>query len=131
MNYKITEKVIGLVEKLISEGYKGEPVITDCYATGTREILGKVLSIRLPGFCKESLHLVEDLDEGVIMFVGRYNHEGAYSDPQVSHVVAEAWGMYKYYQARGYEMPHEFQRLFIKYGYVKETVVTQTIMEEL
>jgi len=123
MTYKITENVLKLVQDLIDEGYSGTVEITKSYASGTKDILGDSISVQLSGFCKESLYLVEDTETEELVLVGRYNHEGAYSCPDVALIVAKAWEFYKAYKPRGYTMPFEFQSLFVKYGYLKAKTV--------
>ena len=39
MTYKITQKVLDLVDALFSEGYEGECTITNVYCTGMAEVL--------------------------------------------------------------------------------------------
>ena len=125
--YKITERVIALVEQLISEGYEGEASLSSAYCTGTGEILGAALSVQLTGFCKESLHIVES-DDGQIVFVGRYEEEFREPEATVADIVAVAWSMYRSYKDRKYSMPEEFKGLFAKYGYL----TTRTrVVEEL
>lgn len=127
MEYKITEKVLNLVECLFSEGYSGVVEITKSYATGTKEHLSDSLSVQLSGFCKEQLYIVECVGEGYgngcIMFVGRYNELGLAESPNVGTVVELAWNKYKIYKDRGYGLPTEFEKLFLKYGYLKKKTV--------
>ena len=129
--YKVTQKVLDLVEDLFKQGYQGEATLTTSYASGTRNVLGDTLSVQLSGFCKETLHLVEDLDDpdNDVFCVGRYGEEG-YAD-SVERIVGLAWSMYKAYKQSGYSMPHEFEELFKKYGYLKQKVVpAKTVWEE-
>lgn len=124
MTYKITENVLQLVQDLKDEGYSGTVEITNSYASGTKEILGDVLSVQLSGFCKENLYLVEDIEEHELVLVGRYNQEGSYEYPVgVRLIVSKAWKFYKDYEIRGYGIPYEFQSLFVKYGYLKAKTV--------
>lgn len=120
MTYKITENVLQLVQDLKDEGYSGTVEITNSYASGTKEVLGDVISVQLSGFCKESLYLIEDTDSNELVLVGRYVQEGSYTYPVgVELIVSKAWEFYKAYRPRGYIMPYEFQSLFVKYGYLK------------
>ena len=127
VEYKITQKVLDLVEKLFEEGYKGSVEITKGYATGTAKHLEGRLSVQLSGFCKEHLYIVERTGSGycdALVFVGRYDCLGDYpTDCDVHTVVDIAWQKYKTYKDRGYGMPHEFESLFVKYGYLKKKVV--------
>lgn len=127
MEYKVTQKVLDLVEKLFEEGYKGSVEITKGYATGTAKHLEGSLSVQLSGFCKEHLYMVETVGEGYgvncVMFVGRYDELGLAEEPNVETVVDIAWRKYKTYKDRGYSMPHEFEALFVKYGYLKKKIV--------
>lgn len=131
MTFKITERVIKLVEDLIKAGYDGEAVLTNSYCTGTFSFLGEVLSVQLNGFCKETMQIVEDTDTEEILFVGRYDLELRHPDPTVETVVEIAWSMYKdYKQYKNWSMPEEFKSLFLKYGYLKEKKITKTVLEE-
>lgn len=127
--YKITQKCLDLVEQLINEGYRGTVEITKSYCTGTHEVLGDALSIQLSGYCKESLHIVEDTETSELLFVGRYSIE--WVTPAVEGIVESAWGFYKSYKGSGYSMPYEFEDLFKKYGYLtKKVVPAKTVWEE-
>lgn len=131
MNYKITEKVTTLVENLIKEGYDGDVTLTNSYCTGTAQFLGESMSVQLNGFCKETMQIVEDMDSGEVLFVGRYDLELRHKDPSVETIVELAWDMYKSYKEyKNWSMPEEFKSLFLKYGYLKEKKVTKTILEE-
>jgi hypothetical protein len=131
MEYKITEKVLSLVTDLIKAGYEGEATITNCYCTGTAAFLGDAFSVQLTGFCKESLHIVEDVSCGEILFVGRYDLEARHMEPKIEDVIEMAWGMYRGYKTySSYSMPSEFKELFIEYGYLKEKKITKTVWEE-
>ena len=130
MTYKVTTKVLDLFQQLLDEGYQGDAALTNDYATGAKETLGNSMSLKLNGFSKETLHIVEDTDTGSIVFVGRYNKEGVFTDPTVSDIVDVAYSFYQYYKDRGYSMPHEFVELFKKYGHIKEKTVTSTVYEE-
>ena len=127
MEYKITEKVLNLVEQLIADGYSGIVELTKAYASGTKEYLGQSLSVQLSGFCKEHLYIVECIGEGYgngcVMFVGRYDELGLAEEPNVETVVDIAWHKYKTYKDRGYGLPSEFESLFVKYGYLKKVLV--------
>ena len=131
MTYKITQKVLDLVDALFNEGYEGECTITNGYCTGTADVLGDTRSCMLTGFCKETLHLVEDTDTGEIVFVGRYGTEKCYENPTVEYVVAIARDMSEIYGTRGYGMPSEFETLFLKYGYIKEEIVTKKVYKKI
>lgn len=123
MEYKITQSVLNLVEDLFKEGYEGEARITNSYPTGARNVLGESFSVELTGFCKETLHLTSPVNTSDIVFVGRYEHEGLYTDPKVEDLVSLAWVQYKCYKDGGYSIPHEFEKLFVKYGYLKKKLV--------
>lgn len=131
MSYKITPKVIALVEQLFAEGYTGKATLTSSYPTGAGEVLGNALSVELTGFCKESLYLVEDTDAGVVLFVGRYRLEGAHEDPTTQSIVDLAWSMYETHFTRGYGRPDEFEKPFIHHGYLEERVRTLTELIEV
>lgn len=120
MTYKITQKVTELVESLFEEGYVGEVSVTNSYCTGTKSVLGESFSVMLSGFCKESLHLVEDIESGEIVFVGRYEQEGSIPEPAVEDIVHIAWEMFDTYEDCGYSLPEEFRSLFLKYDYLEE-----------
>lgn len=126
MTYKITRKVLDLVENLIRAGYRGEVKITDSYPTGTWTVLEGAVVIELSGFCKESLYIVEDLLIGTVCFVGRYSLEDSYEDPTVEDIIRTAWNMYTSYESRGYGLPYEFEDLFIQHGYLKKVTETKT-----
>lgn len=129
--YKVTQRVIDLVEQLFQEGYTGEATFSNGYASGTEEVLGVSFSLQLTGFCKETLHLTEDND-GNIVFVGRYCEERRDPDASVQDVVRIAWKMYKSYKAYSiYGRPYEFDVLFEKYGYItKKTQIVESIIEK-
>lgn len=128
--YKITERVIGLVEQLFAEGYEGEATLSFSYCSGTANIIGSAMSVQLTGFCKETLHLVEDSD-GQIVFVGRYNEERRMPEATVADIVAVAWSMYRTYKASKYSRPSEFASLFEKHGYLtKQTRVVEELIEK-
>lgn len=131
MTYKITQKVLDLVESLFNEGYEGECTITNGYCTGTLDVLGDTRSCMLTGFCKETLHLVEDTETGEIVFVGRYSIEKRCKDPNVEDIVVIAWDMWETHGTRGYGMPSEFVTLFLKYGYMQEEVVTKKVYKKI
>lgn len=131
MEYKITQKVTDLVAELIKSGYEGEATLTNSYCTGTSAFLGDAFSIQLTGFCKESLYVVEDIDNGEILFIGRYDLEARYMNPAVEDIVDIAWGMYRSYKEyKNWGMPSEFRGLFIYYGKLKEKKITKTVYEE-
>ena len=114
--YKITQRCIELVEEIFKEGYGGTAEITRSYCSGTQDVLGEAFSIQLSGFCKETLHIVEDTDTEDLIFVGRYAVERV--EPTVEGVVEAAWSFYKSYKGSGYRIPSEFEGLFKKYGYI-------------
>lgn len=130
MSFKITEKVTTLVEELFKEGYQGDCEFTNSYCTGTYEVLGDAYSLKLSGFCKESLHVVENTETGEIYFVGRYSTEAVKAEPTVEDIVSIAWIVYKCYNDRGYSMPSEFKDLFVKYGYLTKKTITKEVWEE-
>lgn len=128
--YKITQRCIELVEELFKEGYGGTAEITSSYCTGTQDVLGEAFSIQLSGFCKETLHIVEDTDSKDLLFVGRYNIERV--EPTVEGIVDLAWSLYKCYKCSGYSIPHEFKALFKKYGYlIEKKVPAKTVWKEV
>ena len=97
MAYKITQKVLDLVEELFAEGYEGTTEITNSYCTGTKGVLGESVSVMLYGFCKETLHLVEDTDTNEVLFVGRYSEEYRSKTPSVEDIVKIAREMQEFY----------------------------------
>lgn len=127
MTYKLTTKVLDLVERLIKEGYGGEATLSRCGCTGTQEVMSENdcgLWVELTGFAKETLNLVEDLETGKIVAVGRYSHEGTVET--VEDVVRKSWEMYDVYEWKGYSMPLEFESLYEKYSFIqKEEVVVK------
>jgi len=129
MKYRITQKVIDLVQALYDEGYAGEVNITPCMYSGAKETLGDSLCVVLQGFSKEVLHIVEN-EAGNILLVGRYSPEGEAENFEVRHIVSIAWGYYKHYSVRGYSRPDVFEELFKKYGYIEEKVVTQIVEKD-
>lgn len=134
MAYKLTTKVIDLVEKLRDEGYCGTIELTNCGCSGTQSVMdenGCRTWIQLSGFSKETLNLVEDLETGEIVAVGRYGHEGTVKD--VEDIVRMSWGMFTCYESSGYSMPSVFESLYEKYGFIKkeEVVIKQTKVKRL
>jgi hypothetical protein len=127
--FKVTPKVLSLIEDLYSEGYQGQCKFTNEYYSGTKAILGDHRAMELTGFCKESLSIVEDAYTGDILLVGRYQTEKVLEIPRVVDIVQIAWEMYKSYKTIGYSKPDEFHNLFIKYGYIK--IVQKTTEEEI
>lgn len=130
MNFKITAKIMDLVTELVKEGYRGTATICNNYCTGTKAVLGESFSIELSGFCKETLHLVED-EEGFVWCVGRYSTEDSFENPTVENIVDIAWDMFNTYESRGYSMPYEFESLFVKYGKIVKKVVTTETYERV
>lgn len=129
--YRVTPKIIELVQQLLTEGYSGTIELTDKYATGTREVLGQAMAVQLSGFCKEHLYLVEDIEVSEILFVGRYGIKGIMCFQQeatVRDIVQLAWQVYQSYKHRGYTCPDGFVALFLKYGYLEEQ--TKTVLVE-
>lgn len=125
----INQKIISLVENLLKEGYEGVVEIVDTYPSGIADYLKDHLSVKLDGFCKENLYISAN-HENLVEFYGRYYYEGMFTEPTVENVVKMAWDKYKYYSSYGdnYSRPAEFEKLFIKYGYLKEQ--TQVILVE-
>lgn len=128
MAYKLTTKVIDLVEKLRDEGYCGMIELVNCGCSGTQSVMdenGCRTWIELSGFSKETLNLAEDLETGEIVAVGRYGHEGTVST--VEDIVRKSWEMFECHEWKGYSMPYEFEYLYEKYGLieVEEVVVKQ------
>lgn len=130
MSFIVSTRIINLVEKLLEAGYGGEATLDNSYCTGTAGVLGKAISVKLTGFCKECLHLVEDTESGEMVAVGRYSIETTSPEFSVEDVVSMAWTMYKSYKDRGYSRPHEFEDLFKKFGYLTERSVTKTVIDE-
>lgn len=125
--YQITPRVLQLVTDLFNEGYQGTSEITKSYCTGTKEVLGDAGSVQITGFCKESLHIVEDVETNEIVLVGRYEEEDRSKEGYtVEDIVRKAYYFFQVYQPRGYGEPLEFQKLFEKYGLVKVKTVTKT-----
>ena len=123
MTFKVTEKVLRLVDKLYEEGYPGECVYSTPGYSGALETLQNTRSLNLSGFCKETLHLVENLATNEIVAVGRYSIED--SDVESVHdIVRIAWDMYLLYENSSYLMPSEFIELFKKYNYIEEVQTT-------
>lgn len=127
MQYKLTTKVLDLVQQLIEEGYEGEAALCRYGCSGTQAFMddgGARLWIELTGFSKETLNLVEDVDVNAVVAIGRYSHEGVVES--VQDIVRIAWEMFDSYEGRGYSLPVEFKELFKKYGYIEEKQVTTT-----
>lgn len=134
MAYKLTTKVLGLVEQLIEEGYSGDATLSRCGCSGTQSVMdenGCKTWIELSGFAKETLNLVEDLETGEIVAVGRYSYEGTVDT--VEDIVRMSWDMFTCYEGSGYSMPSEFESLYEKYGFIKkeEVVVKKTKVKRL
>lgn len=130
MTYKVTQKVLDLVEELFKDGYGGEAVFTNSGCNGTLDFLDGAFAMQLSGFCKETLHLVEDTDTGCVVAIGRYDIERE-DVKTVEDIVDVAWSMYCCYEDSGYAMPSEFLDLFKKYGYIKERTRTTTYYEKV
>lgn len=127
MTYKLTTKVLDLVEKLLEEGYCGTVQLSRGGCSGTASVMDEhdcKMWIEIPGFAKETLNLAEDLEDGTITAVGRYQYEGEVET--VEDIVRLSWRMFQYYEARGYSMPYEFIGLYEKYGFIEKKVVTKT-----
>lgn len=130
MTYKVTQKVLDLVEELFEVGYEGEATFTNSGCSGTMDFLDGAFAIQLSGFCKETLHLVEDTDTGCVVAIGRYDIESENVN-DVEGIVAIAWNMYYCYEDSGYAMPSAFLDLFKKYDYIKEKTRTTTYYEKV
>ncbi len=127
--YKVTQQCIDLIEELLEEGYQGEITLSNCFCTGTANYLEDTMAIVINGFCKEQLHIAEDITDSSIAFFGRYSVEQV--RPSVAGIVEFAWVTYQSYKQSGYSMPHEFETLFKKYGYLKQkTIPSRTVWEE-
>lgn len=123
MTFKVTEKVLRLVDELYEEGYSGECVYSTPGYSGALEILQNTRALSLSGFCKETLHLVENLATNEIVAVGRYSVED--SDVEsVKDIARISWDMYLFYENSGYSMPSEFIELFKKYDYIEKVQTT-------
>lgn len=135
-DFKVTERVVDLVKGLYDEGYTGTVEYETSYPSGISDELNGGHSLKLSGFCKENLYLTADADTGDIHTFGRYCSEDREYTREDSLIVVEdivrtAWFNYKSYKERGYNIPEEFKTLFVKYGFLKEKVVTETIFEEI
>ena len=134
MPYKLTTKVLELVEQLIEEGYGGNATLSRYGCTGTQEVMsenGCKLWIELSGFAKETLNLAEDLETGEIVAVGRYSYKGTVET--VEDVVRKSLEMYEYHEYNEYSMPSEFESLYEKYGFIEreEVLVRKTKVTRL
>lgn len=134
MTYKLTTKVLDLVEQLYAEGYGGNATLCRYGCTGTQEEMsdnGCTLWIELSGFAKETLNLAENLETGEIVAIGRYSYEGTVET--VEDIVRKSWEMFGYHEGKGYSMPSEFESLFEKYGFIQkeEVVVKKTKVTRL
>ena len=121
MAYKLTTKVIDLVEKLRDEGYCGSIELTSCGCSGTQAVMDEndcKLWIELTGFAKETLNLAENLETREIVAVGRYSYEGEVDT--VEDIVRMSWYMFTSYESSGYSIPSEFESLYEKYGFIKK-----------
>lgn len=129
MSYKLTSKVIDLVDQLFEEGYGGEASLCRHGASGTWEVMFDndcKTWIELSGFAKETLNLAENLETDKIVAVGRYSLEGIVET--VEDIVRISWEMFNYHESKGYSMPYEFESLYEKYGFIeKEEVVVKKI----
>ena len=123
MTFKVTEKVLRLVDELYEEGYSGGCVYSPPWYSGALETLRNTRSLNLSGFCKETLHIVENLATNEIAAVGRYSIEDGDVE-SVKDIVRIAWDMYLAYENSGYSMPSEFIELFKKYDYIEEVQTT-------
>ena len=130
MIFKVTEKVLRLVDKLYEEGYSGECIYSTPGYSGALELLQNTRSLNLSGFCKETLHLVENISTNEIVAVGRYSTED-YDVESVKDIATIAWDMYLMYENSGYSMPSEFIELFKKYGYIEEVQTTTYVKKDL
>lgn len=125
MELKVTPQCLDLATALIEAGYTGCISIERVGYSGAQEVIGHTpVIMKLTGFCKECYHLAEDTGTGETVIVGRYAlvHRGEM--PTVENMVAGAWSCYKRYKNKGYEVPHEWRNLFIKFGFLKEKTVT-------
>lgn len=134
MTYKLTTKVLELVEQLIEEGYGGNATLSRYGYTGTRKVMsenGCKLWVELSGFAKETLNLAEYLETGEIVAVGRYSYKGTVET--VEDVVRKSWELYNYHEYKGYSMPSEFESLYEKCGFIKreEVLVKNTKVTRL
>ncbi|WVK89985.1 hypothetical protein [Burkholderia phage vB_BpP_HN03] len=115
--YKVTGRVTQLVEDLMNQGYKGDIRFTQSYASGCVLKQGTV-SVELTGFCKETLCLVEDIEDAGVVGFGRYGD--SVSNLTVESLVRHAYFNYKQYKkSKNYPMPEEFKDLFLKYGLIR------------
>lgn len=126
--YKITPKILNLIEALLDEGYAGEALIIK-----KAQFMGNVGEvpypfIKLSGFCKDTMYIAEN-SAGEIVVIGRYNTEIQNSLVTVADIVDLAWDVYKRHVSRGYEYPHEFTELFIKHHYLIKQMV-ETYIEQ-
>lgn len=128
----ITERLINTVTKLVENGYKGEVTITNSYPSGAAQYLEGRFSVKLEGFCKESVYIVDNTDKGYFEVYGRYNLDTTvdYEDADTKFFVDLAWSFYKCYKHSGYGLPYEWEDLFKVYGYIYEEVVTSRVIKE-
>jgi len=133
MTFKITERLLDAVGELLKEEYEGDIRISESYCTGTRNVLGNTASVELTGFCKESLYIVDDLQNEKYLLVGRYGKECelSYDELTVEKLTEIAWNFYKTYKQRGYSRPYEWESLFKKHGFVTSTTKVVNVEQEL
>lgn len=115
MGFEITSKVTDLISELLLDGYEGTIRVGTTKFNWTRDILGNSKVIIISGFCKEALHIAEDMDTNEIVMVGRYNKEFRGRDATAKDVAKIAKRFFEYYEARGYDYPNEFHSLFEMY----------------
>jgi hypothetical protein len=128
MSLKVTAGVIELCEQLVNEGYTGTIELTNNYPAGAAKLFGNRFSMSLTGFCKENLYIARDTHDLEYVFCGRYSVLNWLSSPTVKCIVDKAWDMYQTYKDKGFSRPPEFEKLFIKYGYLVERTVK--VLEE-
>lgn len=128
-NFGVTTAVTRLAEGLILAGYTGTIELTKDYPAGAKGILGSDFSLKLSGFCKENLYIVQDLKDSEIGLIGRYEVHKWMGNPSVSTVAKVAWDVYQSYKSSGYSRPPEWEEIWIKEGYLKKKVTT-TIVEQ-
>lgn len=127
-NFGVTTAVTRLAQALIREGYQGTVTLTNSYATGTKAVLNECFSLELTGFCKETAYLVQDLKDSEIGVIGRFGTLNWYGKCEVKDLADLAWDTYQKYKSEGFSRPTEWEKIWVKYGYL--TPKTTTILVE-
>lgn len=122
--FGVNSRIIRLCEDLIAAGYTGTAELTRSYPSGARGIIGMDFSMKLSGFCKESLYLICDMSDDEIGLIGRYEVHSWLVNPTVSAIAKLAWDVYQSYKSQGYARPFEWEEVWIKEGFLKKEVTT-------